>query len=319
MRYIVTGGCGFIGSSLVSRLLESGEQVCIVDNLRATGRPPDMPDLRRIERAELPHDGKACLLVGDVRDRDLATEAVAGRDVIVHLAACTGVMPSIQDPHFDCETNVLGTLNYLDAARQHNCRAFVLASSGAPLGDQEPPIHEEMVARPLSPYGASKLAGEAYCSAYHGSFGLRTIALRFSNVYGPNCLHKESVIARFIKRAFAGEPLEIFGDGSQTRDFIHVEDLVGAIVLAVEKGQGGQVYQIATQMETEIALVAETIRKEMKGIFSREVDIRYLPFRKGEVKKSYADISKARAVLGWEPEWTVERGIRELIQWYARQ
>ncbi len=319
MRWLVTGGCGFIGKSLVSKLLNAGEQVRIVDNLSATGRPLDLPAVKTIETSNLPYDGPACLLIGDIRDPALAAAAAAGVDVIVHLAACTGVMPSIENPRFDCETNVLGTLNYLEAARKENVKAFILASSGAPLGDQQPPIHEDMVPRPLSPYGASKLAGEAYCSAFHGSFGLRTIALRFSNVYGPHCMHKESVIARFIRKALKGKPLEIFGDGSQTRDFVHVEDLVNAILLSAEKGQGGQVYQIATQLETPTSFLAETIRKEMKELYSRHVEIKFLPSRKGEVIRSYADIRKARTELGWSPQWSLEKGIRELILWYSRQ
>jgi UDP-glucose 4-epimerase len=140
----------------------------------------------------------------------------------------------------DCMVNVLGTFNYLDACRKSNVKRFVFASSGAPLGEQEPPIHEEMVPRPISPYGASKLCGEAYCSAFHGSFGVETVCLRFGNVYGPYSTHKGSVVAKFIKQILERETLTIYGDGSQTRDFIYIDDLIRAVWAGVTvPGVGG--------------------------------------------------------------------------------
>ena len=179
---------------------------------------------------------------------------------MIHLAANTGVLPSIQDPTADCSTNVLGTLNFLEASRKSAVKRFDFASSGAPLGEQTAPIHEEMVARPISRYGASKLAGEAYCSAYCGSFGLETVALRFGNVYGPRSNDKGSVVAKFVKHIIAGKPLTIYGDGNQSRDFVYVEDLVQAVLLALERpGIGGEIFQIATYKEHTVLEVAETL------------------------------------------------------------
>src|SRR5262249_16844775 len=154
--------------------------------------------------------------------------------------------------------NVVGTLNYLEACRRLGVRRFVFASSGAPIGDCEPPLHEEMPGHPVSPYGASKLAGEAYCSAYRHSFGIETVALRFGNCYGPLSSHKNSVVAKFIRQALAGQPWEIFGDGCQTRDFIYVQDVTDAIIRAATvEGIGGEVFQIATNSETTVLELAE--------------------------------------------------------------
>ena len=222
------------------------------------------------------------LVVGDIRDQRLAEEACRGIDVIVHLAANTGDIPSIENPMEDCTANVIGTVNYLEAARLAGSKRFVLASSGAPLGEQKPPIHENMVPRPISPYGASKLAGEAYCSAYHGSFALDSVVLRFGNVYGPHSNHKGSVVAKFIKHILADEPLPIYGDGNQTRDFIYVEDLVRAILLSLERpGIGGEVFRIATHREHTVGEVAETLNRLAEKHLGRKSEVIYEKERKG--------------------------------------
>ena len=241
-------------------------------------------------------------------------------DAVVHLAANTGVMPSIEDPMEDCMSNVIGTVNYLEAVKLARVKRFVLASSGAPLGEQEPPIHEEMVARPISPYGASKLCGEAYCSAYYGSFGVETVVLRFGNVYGPRSRHKGSVVAKFIKHIFVGEALPIYGDGNQTRDFIFVDDLVNAILLALERpGVGGEVFQIATHREHTVGEVAEVLNKLAEKHLGRKSEIVYEEERKGEVRRNYSDISKARRMLGFEPRFDLETGLEATFKWFLNQ
>ena len=145
------------------------------------------------------------LIVGDIRDADKTLKVCKGIDVIVHLAANTGVGPSVEDPRTDMEANIIGTFNMLDAARQNKVKKFIFASSGAPIGECEPPIHEELAPHPVSPYGASKLAGEGYCSAYYRTFDVSTVALRFGNVYGPGSSHKSSVLAKFIRQALSGK------------------------------------------------------------------------------------------------------------------
>jgi len=325
MNFLVTGGCGFIGVNLIRHLLqmEAGYKTRVVDNL-SVGTREDLAmvgDFVQIGKGGIGESPVHALglAVADIRDGKFAFLACKGIDVVIHLAANTGVIPSIEDPRGDCEANVMGTLNYLEAARRNGVRRFVFASSGAPLGEQEPPIHEEMVPHPISPYGASKLAGEGYCSAFHGSFGLETVVLRFGNVYGPYSTHKGSVVAKFIKHILADEPLPIYGDGTQTRDFIYVEDLIDAILLAVKQpGIGGETFQIATHREHTVVEVAEELNCLAKAHLGRESKILYEKERKGEVKRNYSDISKARRLLGFQPKYDLAMGLKETFLWFLR-
>src|SRR5207245_1208344 len=201
----------------------------------------------------------ARLIIGDIRDYETCLRSTQKIDIVVHLAASTGVPTSVENPRANFEANVLGIFNMLEAARKNQVKRFIFASSGAPLGEVEPPIHEEKAPKPVSPYGASKLAGEGYCSVYARCFGLKTVVLRFGNAYGPRSGHKQSVVAKFIKQALDGEALEIYGDGAQTRDFIFIDDLVDAIQRAVHAGGGGEIFQIASNRETTVGEIAEFI------------------------------------------------------------
>jgi UDP-glucose 4-epimerase len=258
------------------------------------------------------------LVVGDIRDEDLALRAAAGADVIVHFAANTGVMPSVEDPRGDCMSNVVGTLNYLEAARHAGVGRFIFASSGGTIvGDAEPPIHEEMPPHPVAPYGASKLAGEGYCSAYFRTFGVETVALRFGNVYGPLSGHKNSVVARFIKRATSGEVLEIYGDGTQTRDFIFVDDLIRAVRLASTiEGVGGEVFQIATSAETTVQELTDRLLPALAAAGIEGIEVRNAAARRGEVRRNFADTSKAEQRLGWKAEVGLDEGLRRTVEWF---
>ena len=254
---------------------------------------------------------------GDIRDADTALAVARGCDVVVHLAANAGVEQSVQDPHRDCATNVIGTLNLLEGARHAGASRFVMASSSAAVGEVEPPIHEDLAVRPVSPYGASKLAGEAYCSAFHGAYGIDTVALRFGNVYGPGSSHKGSVVAKFIRRAFAGEVLEIYGDGSQSRDFVYVADLVRAIRAAARVPDvGGEVFQIATSRELSVKELLDTLVPilERRGVAS--VDVRHESRRAGDVMRSYADTRKALERLDWKAETPIEEGLDRTVAWF---
>jgi UDP-glucose 4-epimerase len=259
------------------------------------------------------------LVVGDIRNADLADDVAKGVDVIVHFAANTGVGPSVDDPRTDCETNVLGTFNYLEAARQQGVSRFVFASSGAPAGEVEPPIHEELAPHPVSPYGASKLAGEGYCSAYWGTFGVETVALRFGNVYGPGSTHKGSVVAKFMKDALSGQGLEIYGDGSQTRDFIYVDDLIRAVRLAATvDGIGGETFQIAANTETTVGELAERVQSKLAQNGIEEVPVRYQEPRVGDVKRNYSDTRKAASRLGWAPAYTLDEGLTRTVSYFLQ-
>jgi UDP-glucose 4-epimerase len=319
----VTGGCGFIGQSLIARLLaDRANVVRVIDNL-STGRVENLRRVGEIETvaagAMRPPRRRIQLAVGDIMDAELAEAACCDMDVVIHLAANTGVAPSIEDPRADCLANVIGTFNYLEGARAAGITRFVFASSGATVGDCEPPIHELAPARPVSPYGASKLAGEAYCSAYARTFGLATVALRFGNVYGPGSEHKESAVAKFIRRAFAGQPLQIYGDGAQTRDFIYIDDLARAIERAcVVDGIGGEVFQIATARETTVSELAEALLSALAAEGFQRPQIEFLDRRPGEVFRNFADTRKAAALLGWSAEVSLPEGLRRTVRWAAQ-
>jgi UDP-glucose 4-epimerase len=325
-KWLITGGCGFIGRALIKELLIDGmaDAIRIVDNLSA-GTRDDLAgitsffetDVRALQ--PIIPTKMVQLVQSDVRDLDTALRASKGADVIVHLAANTGVLPSIRDPQTDMQVNVTGTFNYLEAARRNAAGLFIFASSGAPIGNATPPIHEEMACHPISPYGASKLAGEAYCSAYHGSFGLKAVSLRFSNVYGPLSGHKKSVVAKFIKEALQGKTWIINGDGSQTRDFLYVDDLVNAILLAVENGRGGEIYQIATQKETPIIEMARILKQILKETTGIDTKIRNSAPLTGDVPRSYANIVKAKNQLGWLPRTDLQSGLQKTIHWFVKE
>jgi UDP-glucose 4-epimerase len=224
------------------------------------------------------------------------------------------VVPSVEDPAWDFEGNPLPTFLLLDACRRRGIDRVVFASSGATLGEAPPPVNEEVLPRPLSPYGAGKLAGEAYCQAFAASHGMQTAALRFSNVYGPFSLRKEgNAIPNFIRRSLSNEPMVIYGDGMQTRDFIYVEDLCDCIHrAATADGIGGEVFQVAIGAETAILDLAELVKKVTRA----ESEISFEPKRAGEIYKSWADISKARRVLGFDPQIDLEEGITRTVDWY---
>jgi len=325
LRWLITGGCGFIGTSLIKRLVEEGGHfVRVVDNLTVGTRD----DLARVcQFTEIPPSSLSTqhsalstasnsveLIVGDILDENLAIQAAQGMDIIVHLAANTGVAPSVENPRMDCLTNVIGTLNYLEAARHNSVKRFVFASSGAPVGEVDPPIHEELAPHPVSPYGASKLAGEGYCSAYYRTYGVETVVLRFGNVYGPGSGHKSSVVAKFIRRAMQNEPLEIYGDGNQTRDFIFIDDLVEAIWLAATKPNiGGEIFQIATSKETAIAELVDILVPLLGEMGINNIQVRYEAPRLGDVRRNFSDTTKAKDMLGWKPKVNLKYGLTKTV------
>jgi len=300
-RAIVTGGAGFIGSALCRALAAEGYGVRVID------------DLSSGDAANLEGTG-AELRVGDVRDLAFVTEAARGGDVVFHLAAGAGVVESMHDPLTNFDQNARGTLTVLEAARRAEVPRLVFSSSNAPLGENAYPASEEKPVAPLSPYGASKATGEAYCSAFHGAYGMDAVVVRFSNAYGPRSAHKGNVIPLFIRRLRAGEELIVYGDGSQTRDFVFCEDLAAGLIAAARTpGVGGQIFQLASGVETTLARLLDLLA-ETSGITPR---IRREPPRQGEIQRNYSLIDKAQKVLGYTPRVELREGLERTWEWFS--
>ncbi len=325
MRWLITGGCGFLGISLIKQLRKEEEHsIRVLDNLTVGTRgdlaeAAEFVEYKVLKKMPKLRKGECQLIVGDVRDVDSLQGVVNDIDIVVHFAANTGVPNSVENPRLDMECNVLGTFNMLEASRISGVKRFVFASSGAPIGEVEPPIHEELPPHPVSPYGASKLAGEGYCSCYFKTFGIDTVTLRFGNVYGPGSKRKASVVAKFIKLALDGEPVEIFGDGRQTRDFIYITDLTDAVIKAATVANiGGHTYQIATTRETRLNELVEVLKSafEHKGL---DLIVKYGSPRRGDVMRNYFNTSKALEHLNWKAKTNLQIGVRNTVDWFILQ
>lgn len=298
---LITGGAGFIGLNLLDEMIHREIPAVVLDR-RIGDRIPE-----RLHRH---------LLIkwreGDVTDPQAWGPWLEGAKYTVHLAAETSVVESTARPREHVLANVNGILNALEAARQYGAQSFVFASSNAAVGEAGKSIHEELIQRPLSPYGASKLTGEALCHAYAKTYGLRAIALRFSNAYGPHSRHKNSVVSTFLRKIENGESLTVYGDGEQTRDFIHASDLARAILAAVRQGRAGEIYQIATGVETSINRLIELFRQQS----GQPIPVDYQPRRQGEILKNVSQIQKAQSDLTWTPAVSIEQGIKEIWNWW---
>ena len=298
-KILVIGGLGFIGTNLIRHLLLVGyTDITVLDNYtNQTGYLSENDGIK--------------IITGDIRDVDVVNQAVSGKTMVINLAAHTRVIDSIKDPVENFQINVAGSINILESMRKNSVMTFISASTGgAIIGDIEPPVHEEMVAKPASPYGASKLAVEGYCSAYNQSYGMNTISLRFSNIYGPYCNRKESVVSAFLRAIKDKGQVTVYGDGNQTRDYIFTEDLIDGIVATIRLKNSG-VYQLGSGEPHSINELIEIIRKCVSVNF----DVHYEPARSGEVVHTYCDISKASRELEFNPSTKLEEGILKTWQW----
>jgi len=315
MTTLITGGAGFIGLNVLQRLLRvSDQRVRILDDFSSS-----TPE--RVEQVILggSASNRVQVVRGDVADANAVRRAMDGIATVVHLAAQTGVGPSIVDPVRDLEINVLGTFNVLKACADAKVRRFVMASSAATIGNARPPQREDMPSRPISPYGASKSAGEAYCSAFHHSYGIETLALRFSNVYGPLSWSKGSVVAHFAKQAIAGKPLVVNGDGSQTRDFLHVEDLSEVLCHAangpLDSALLGEPCNVATGVQTRIGDLAGMFGK-LLGERGMECRISNGPPLVGDVAVSAPAVERVKAAFPSARFRGLSEGLPSTIDWF---
>jgi UDP-glucose 4-epimerase len=250
-----------------------------------------------------------------VRDSDAVAQAVRGVDAVVHLAAVGGVIESVERPFENLDVNVRGTLVVLDACAAAGVEQVVFASTGgAIVGNAEPPLTELTPPWPISPYGASKVAGEAYCHAYAGGFDLPVAALRFANVYGPRSTHKRGAVTTFVRRALERRPLVVYGDGGATRDFLYVEDVCAGIEAALRISVADDVLHFATGVETSVLELARLVLE----VTGAEVDIEHAPARRGEIERTFASSARAAQVLGFRVSHDLREGLQRTVEWFAR-
>jgi UDP-glucose 4-epimerase len=303
-RVVVTGGCGFIGANLVPLLREARHDVVIVDNL-SRGDPAYLDGARAYT-----------LVNADIRNSAAMEKAVAGADAIVHLAAYGSVVESVADPAENYSINVEGTFSVLSAARRAGVRRFVFSSTGGALiGNATPPVSESSVPRPISPYGASKLAGEGYCCAFAHSYDMSVTALRFANVVGPLSWHKKGAVTAFFKAIMGEQPIRIFGDGSATRDFLYVGDLCRGITAALDAQLPGYTaLHLASGREVS---VKELARIACDAASAPDHPIVFDARRKGEVERNFASYELAEKTLGFRPRVPLEEGMRATWSWFS--
>ena len=323
-RWLVTGGCGFIGRNLVAWLLSAGVPpgaIRVLDNGATCGADDLASAVGKVAEDGAWEGRSVALRRVDIRAREPLHACLAGATRVVHLAGSPDIGPSVEDPFVDCELNVTGTLNVLEAARRARVERFVLGSSMAPLGAAEPPVHEGMAPHPSSPYGASKLGAEAYALAYANCFGLDTRVLRFANAYGPHGAHKDGIVPMFIRRALRGEPWEIHGDGTATRDYVHVDDLSAAVHAAATRSGAGErrLLHIATGRETSVGELAALLREALRARGVADVPIVNRPPRTGDVGRNFTSIERAREVLDWAPETELREGLARTVDWFLER
>lgn len=304
---LITGGAGFIGSNMARFLLSKGEKVRILDNFE-TGKRENLVEIN--ESIEL--------IEGDIRDIDTVRRAVAGTEIVYHLAALGSVPRSVKDPLTSHDVNVNGIINVLSAARDAKLRRFVFSSSSSVYGQSKVlPQREDMPLAPISPYGATKAAGEIYCRVFYETYGLQTISLRYYNVFGPRqdpTSQYAAAIPLFVSALLRNKAPTIFDDGEQSRGFTYIDNVTEANWLAANAGKtGGEAVNISTANAVTVNTVVNTIRK----LLSREnIKPVYAPPRPGDIKHSLADVKKAKELIGYEPFISFEEGIAKAIDWY---
>ena len=310
MRVLVTGGAGFIGSNLTDRLLAEGHEVTVVDDL-STGKLHNLHEARR--NPDLPLSFQRVDITSNALERVVAK---AAPEIVLHLAAQIDVRRSVEDPVRDAMVNIIGTVNLLEASRRHGVRKVVLTTSGGCIyGEPKPedlPISEEYPGHPESPYGASKRGVEEYLYTYEALYGMRWTSLALANVFGrrQDPLGEAGVVSIFGGRMLAGEPVTIFGDGEQTRDFVFVDDVVHAFVLAMERGDGHR-FNIGTGEQTSV----NQLFREMAELTGYDQHPSYGAERNGELRAIALDTRLAAAELGWKPWTTLREGLSETVAW----
>jgi nucleoside-diphosphate-sugar epimerase len=303
-RYLITGGAGFIGSHLVKHVLGAGGNVRVVDNL-STGFAKRLSQIR----------DSVQLVTADLADNSVAAEVVKDVDYVLHQAAVPSVQRSVVDPVGTNRSNVTATLNLLENSRKAGVRRFVYAASSSAYGDTEVlPKSEDMPANPLSPYALQKWLGERYCKLYHELYGLETVSLRYFNVFGPGqdpYSEYSAVVPKFTTKLLAKEPITVYGDGEQSRDFTYIDNVIQANLLALRAPNApGEVCNIGCGQSVTLNQLIQILEELLKV----RAQVTYAPAKPGDVRHSLADITKATRVLGYVPETEVEEGLRKTVE-----
>ena len=309
-RILVTGGAGFIGSHLCQRLLSQGRQVLVLDNFNDFYDPA----IKRLNVEPLRSNSAFTLQEGDIRDPEAVGRAFRTfrPEAVIHLAAMAGVRPSIEKPVLYCDVNIAGTAVLLEEAKDSNVGHFVFGSSSSVYGasDNLPFTEEDVLSRPVSPYAATKLAGEKLCYTFHHLYGISFSCLRFFTVYGPR-QRPEMAIHMFARKILEGQPLTLFGDGSSRRDYTFVDDIVEGVVRSLDSPMGYEIFNLGESrtvpLDELISLLEENLG--VKAVIER------LPDQPGDVPATYADVSKARRLIGYDPRVPIEEGIRRFVNW----
>lgn len=305
-KYLITGGCGFIGSHIAEALVNKNEEVVIFDNL-SSGYEHNIADFR----------DKVTFIKGDVRDVDALREVMTGVTHVFHEAALVSVFESVEKPYDNHEINLTGTLNVLTAAKGAGAKRLVVASSAAIYGnDPTLPKKEDMVPQPESPYALAKITKEYYLSVFNKLYGLETVSLRYFNVFGPRqdpSSMYSGVISKFVDVISAGEDPTVFGDGEQTRDFVFVKDVVQANLLAMDAPSEicGNSFNVGTGKQTSLLQLLDAL----KSITGKEFTVNFKDVRAGDIKHSVSDISKAIDKLGYSPQYNITSGLQKLLEW----
>jgi len=314
-KFLVTGGAGFIGSHIVEALAKRGKKVRILDNF-STGKMENIEDFFK----KYNNRNSLEVIKEDLRDKNTVDNAVKDVDYIFHLGALTSVFRSVEDTITTSEVNIIGTLNILNAAKSSGVKRVIYASSSSAYGDSPKlPKKEEMETNPLSPYAVSKLACEDYCKVFKHLYGLETVILRYFNVFGPRQdpdSQYAAVIPKFIKMVLNNNKPTIYGDGEQTRDFTYIDNVVNANLQALKKnGILGEVFNIACGEKITI----NELVKEIGDILNRDVNPIYSEPRKGDVRDSIADISKAKNLLGYKPKIGFRKGLENTVRFFSKK
>jgi UDP-glucuronate 4-epimerase len=313
MRILVTGGAGFIGSHLAERLLESGHEVVCLDSFNDFYDP----ELKRRNIEKALSYSHYTLTVGDILDKNLLNKLFSNPfDAVVHLAAYAGVRPSIERPALYQRVNVEGTVNLLEQCRLKKVPKFIFASSSSVYGGRTTVPFQETddVNRPISPYAATKVAGEALCYTYHHLFGMNIHALRFFTVYGPR-QRPEMAIHLFASRILRGEPIVVFGDGKSARDYTYVDDIVDGAAASVERCSGYEIINIGGSKTTSLMDLVKLVSNRL----DKHPVIKQMPDQPGDVPITSADVTKAKKLLGYSPKTDIVQGIAKFCEWLKEQ